>query len=143
MVLKGQIFMLDVTIAFFVILLMFFFFLNVTALSNRTMTESYQNFVKEKRLLDASEKLVSIELADYSENTLKHHVLSLDKIADFSRLSLEEIKQNLLLEDYDVYLSLKSGDKRLLSFGNAGDGIMARRIALCGNEVCVLEISAK
>jgi hypothetical protein len=58
-------------------------------------------------------------------------------------LSLEEIKQNLLLEDYDVYLSLKSGDKRLLSFGNAGDGIMARRIALCGNEVCVLEISAK
>jgi len=143
MVLKGQVFMLDVTIAFFVILLMFFFFLNVSSLSNRTMTESYQNFVKEKRLLDASEKLVSIELADYSENTLKHHVLSLDKIADFSRLSLEEIKQNLLLEDYDVYLSLKSGDKRLLSFGNAIGGTLVRRIALCGDEVCVLEISAK
>lgn len=143
MVLKGQVFMLDVTIAFFVILLMFFFFLNVSALSNRTMTESYQNFVKEKRLLDASEKLVSIELADYSENTLKHHVLSLDKIADFSRLPLKEIKQNLLLEDYDVYLSLKSGDKRLLSFGNAIGGTLVRRIALCGDEVCVLEISAK
>jgi len=143
MVLKGQIFMLDVTIAFFVILLMFFFFLSVSSLSNRTMTESYQNFVKEKRLLDASEKLVSIELADYSENTLKHHVLSLDKIADFSRLPLKEIKQNLLLEDYDVYLSLKSGDRGLLGFGNAGDGIMVRRIALCGDEVCVLEISAK
>jgi len=143
MVLKGQIFMLDVTIAFFVILLMFFFFLSISSLSNRTMTESYQNFVKEKRLLDASEKLIAVDLADYSENTLKHHVLSLDKIADFSRLSLKEIKQNLLLEDYDVYLNLKSGDRGLLGFGNAGDGIMVRRIALCGDEVCVLEISAK
>ena len=143
MVLKGQVFMLDITFAFFVILLMFFFFLSVTALSNRTMVEDYQNFVKEKRLLDASEKLIAIELADYSENTLKHHVLSLDKIADFGRLSLEEMKQNLLLEDYDVYLSLRSGDKRLLSFGNAVGGALVRRIALCGEEVCVLEISAR
>ena len=143
MVLRGQAFMLDVTIAFFVILLLFFFFLSVSSLSNRTMSENYREFVREKRLLDASEKLIAIELADYSENTLKHHVLSMDKIADFSRLPLKEMKQSLLLEDYDIHLSLKRGDEELLSAGDSSGGTLVRRVALCGSEVCVLEIRAK
>ena len=136
-------FMLDVTVAFFVILLLSFFFLSVSSLLNRTMSENYQEFIREKRLLDASEKLIAIELADYSENTLEHHVLSIDKIAGFGLLSLAEMKQSLLLEDYDIHLSLKKGDEELLSAGDGSGGTLVRRVALCGSEVCVLEIRAR
>jgi len=143
MVLKGQVFMLDVSFAFFVLLLIFFSFLQVIALSNKTMVEGYENFVRQKRVLDASEKLVSIELAEYSENTLKHHVLSLDKINNFERLGLEKIKENLLLDDYDVSIVIKTEEGRLLGLGNASDGTVIKRIAICGGNVCVLEIHAE
>ena len=144
MVLKGQIFMLDVSFAFFVLLLVVFSFLQVTALSNKTMTENYEQFMAQKKVLDASEKLVSVELAEYSENTLKHHVLSLGKIRDFGEMGLEKIKQDLLLEDYNVSLTIKTADgNELLNLGGASDGAVVKRIALCGDEICELEIHAK
>jgi len=137
MVLKGQAFMLDVMFAFFVILLSFASFMSLLYLSDRTMTGRYHEFITQKKLLDASEKLVTIELADYSGNSLKHHSLSIDKIRSFGALGLEKIRRNLALDGYNI--SLDIGE---LSEGNCS-GMTVKRIALCGGDACVLRICAE
>jgi hypothetical protein len=142
MVLRGQVFMFDVVLAFLVLLLIFSSFLQTIFLANGTMGESYENFLREKKILDASEKLIAVELAEYSENTLKHHILSLEKIKKFGAQEPEEMKRNLLLSDYNVSLSIKA-DKELLKVGDNLDGTVVKRIALCGGEVCIIEIRAK
>ena len=138
MVLKGQVFMLDVLFAFFVILLSFASFMSLLYLSDRTMTGHYREFITQKKLLDASEKLITIELADYSGNSLRHHSLSIDKIQKFCELGLDGIKRNLALDGYNI--SLKIGE--LLNEGNCS-GMTVKRIALCGGNVCVLKICAE
>lgn len=142
MVLKGQIFMLDVSFAFFVLILAIISFLSIMMLMNKSMAIDYSDFVRQKRLLDASEKLISAELADYSENTLKHHVLSLEKIGGLGRMGVSEVKRDLLLEDYDIYLSITIENRRILEIGEKG-GMSVKRIALCGGEACVLELNAR
>jgi hypothetical protein len=143
MVLKGQVFMLDLSSAFLVLLLMSFTFLAIMAMTNNRISDSYGDFMKQKKLLDASEKLLSVDLAMYSENTLKHHELSMEKIRDLGYKSMEELKHSLLLDDYNVSFRIDKGDEMILDMGNASGGTAVKRIALCGDETCVLEISAK
>jgi hypothetical protein len=143
MVLKGQGFMLDVFFAVTVVLLMFFSFLSVLSLANKNAGESYKEFVLQKRLLDASEKLVTIELAEYSENTLKHHILSMDNITKIGALGIENIRQLLLLDGYNISLSIRTEDRELLDIGDAVGRTVIKRIALCGGELCVVELRAE
>lgn len=135
--------MLDLSSAFLVMLLMSFSFLALTATANNRVSDSYGDFMKQKKLLDASEKLVSVDLAVYSENTLKHHELAMEKIQELGYKSMEELKHRLLLDDYNVSLTIVRSDKKILEMGGAFGGIAVKRIALCGDEMCVLEIRAR
>lgn len=143
MVLKGQVFMLDLSSAFLVLLLMSFSFLTLMAMTNNRIGDSYGDFIRQKKLLDASEKLVSVDLAVYSENTLKHHELSMEKIQNLGQEGMEELKHRLLLDDYNVSLTIVWKDKKILEIGESFGGIVVKRIALCEDEMCVLEISAR
>ena len=143
MVLKGQVFMLDLSSAFLVLLLMSLFFLAIMAMTNNRISDSYGDFMKQKKLLDASEKLISVDLAVYSENTLKHHELSMEKIQSIGQKSIEELKHSLLLDDYNISLTIARSDKKILEMGESFGGIVVKRIALCGDETCVLEIRAR
>jgi hypothetical protein len=143
MVLKGQVFMLDLSSAFLVLLLMCSSFLALMSIANHKMGDSYGDFMKQKKLLDASEKLLSVDLAVYSENTLKHHELSIEKIQELGYKSVEELEHSLLLDDYNISLTIARSDEKILEIGEAIGGIVVKRIALCGDETCVLEISAR
>jgi len=143
MVLRGQIFMLDLSLAFLLLLLMSFSFLALMSMTNQKMGGSYSDFMKQKKLLDASEKLLSVDLAVYSENTLKHHELSMEKIRELAYKSAEELKHELLLDGYNVSLTIARSDEKILETGESFGGIVVKRIALCGDETCVLEISAR
>ncbi len=143
MVLKGQVFMLDLSSAFLVMLLMSFSFLALMATTNNRIGEGYGDFMKQKKLLDASEKLISVDLAAYYENTLKHHELDLEKIRELGYKSADELKHGLLLDEYNVSLTIARNDEKILEIGGAIGGIAVKRIALCGDETCVLEIRAR
>jgi len=142
MVLKGQVFMLDLSSAFLVLLLMSSSFLAIMAMTNNRIIDSYGDFMKQKKLLDASEKLISVDLAVYSENTLKRHELSMEKIQELGYKSVEELKHELLLDDYNVSLKIDKGGEIILDVGESSGGVAVKRIVLCGDETCVLEIRA-
>jgi hypothetical protein len=142
MVLNGQIFSIDASFAFIVLIICTVFFLSIASYLNKETANKYLEFMKEKRLVDASEKLVSITLAEYSQDTLKHHELSLEKISLLSTTDILEIKKVLLLEDYNISLKIDAGNSSLLDIGDAG-GSVVKRIALCGEEICIVKISAK
>jgi uncharacterized membrane protein len=139
MVLKGQIFLLDASLAFLTILLSFSTFLATAYLTAHNMEQSYTDFIRQKRLLDASEKLITVDFAGYSENTLKHHRLSMTKMS----ASIDDLKHSLLLDDYDIALSVSAGGLSLVVLGNATGGAVVKRVALCGEEICVLELRAE
>jgi len=139
--LKGQIFMLDLSLAFLILLMLFSFLLSMLWLSNKKIAGNYEEFIVQKKLLDASEK-VMLDLAEYSENTIKHHNLSATKIMEFAGRGLEEIKRELLLENYNISIKLTTASgKNMLEVGES-NGMSIKRVAVCGDELCVLEIRA-
>ena len=150
-------FTIDLFISFLVLCMISCFFILDAFIIAKQTRERYAQFILQKKIFDASEALITtagsprdwvkperIGLAEYSENSVKHHILSEDKIKKMSELGLDFIKENLLLEDYEVNIVIKKRNGiELLNIGEKIKGTSVKRIALCGEEPCVLEITAK
>lgn len=139
---RGQAFLTDACIAFLILLFCAVFSLSVASFLNKGSAEEYLEFMRERRLIDASEKLVSVMLAEYSQNSLKHHELSPDKIRALSAVDLDTLREELLLEEYNISLRITAGNSSLLDMGAQG-GAAVKRIALCGGEVCIVALGAE
>ena len=87
-----------------------------------------------KKLLDGSEFLISADLPVKENNVLKHHQLDMRNV---SSLSYQELVDRINI-DAGLTIRKSSGTIRI---GDC-DGMTVKRIALCGGEVCILELSA-
>ena len=156
---RGQIFGFDAVFAFLVFCLIFITIFSASAQLAHSAADGYRRFELQKRLYDASEALVTtpgyprtwsaenvvrLGLADYSENRVRHHELSLEKIGAMASLQESRIAALLALEGLNVSVKIttREGDL-LLGIGGHGEaGNAVRRFALCGGEECVVEVSA-
>jgi len=110
---------------------------STAALLADSSTQSYALISTQKRLLDASEFLVSSDsgLAIRYDNELKHHQLDVSRISGKGQEALSEM---LLV---NASLRITSGGNEMIHIGDC-NGITVKRIALCNDEVCILELSS-
>ena len=119
MVLKGQIFVFDLTISFFIMLIIVIVFLGQLFIVTDNVHDSFETFNRQKELFFASEKIISSKngLAKYEQNTVKHHDLEL---------------RNLNL-NYCITINNDDNCEH--------NSTMIKRFALCGGDPCVIKIS--
>lgn len=156
---RGQIFCFDTLFAFLIFCLIFVIIFSAAAQLAHSAADGYRRFELQKRLYDASEALVTtpgyprdwtaddvvrLGLADYSENRVRHHELSLEKIGAMASLPEDRIAALLALDGLNVSVKIttRDGDLLLDAGGHGGAGNAIRRFALCGGEECVVEVSA-
>lgn len=136
MVLKAQIFATDVAIALIIIMTMVAAFATKNADLTKSTSDNYETFSLQAKLLQASEIMISTHekgFAKHEENAVKHHEINV------TRVSLN--KSALMLEDYDVCLTVKSPS---LNSGNCNPyENKITRFAVCGEKICKIEISAR
>jgi hypothetical protein len=154
---RGQVFGFDTVFAFAVFCLIFFVIFSIAAQLTHAASWQYHEFIIQKQLYDASEALLTtpgyprdwtpetvqrLGLADYSENRVRHHELSLEKINAMALMPKEHVRSLLVLGEYAVSISIHTRHGRILmNLGEPGDFVV-KRFALCGDDECVVEISA-
>lgn len=133
MVLKAQIFMTDATVALIIIMIATSFSIQKTDNAWQHNLKTYENTALDVKLLQASELLLTDSekgFVKYENGASKHHEI------DVSKVKLD--KKTLLLEDYDVCLTITSFYGNCTHYSNK-----IVRFAVCNNEPCKLELSAK
>lgn len=136
MVLKAQIFASDAAIAFIVIMMTVTAFVTKNADITQSTAGNYEAFAIQAKLLQATDVLVATSdkgFAKHDENAVKHHEI------DVAKVTLD--KNALLLDGYDVCLTVRSSS---FNYGSC-DHYQAKvtRFAVCGGEVCRIELSAR
>lgn len=146
---KGQIFTLDLGFAFIMYCFTIFIFFSSTATLINSSKTSYEEFEIQKKLFDASEMMIStsdisrLGLAVYEENTVKHHVLDMEKIDQLGKMNQSMVKEIFMLENHNVCIQVKTKDGKRILPSCEEEGIKITRFVICGDEECVLEIWAK
>lgn len=145
---KGMFFTLDLAFALLVYSMIIFYVLSMVSIVQDNGLVDFKETKKIVMLLDASEVILTNPnvtdggLVKYEENTAKHHELDLDKFETFVN-NFQKIKERLLLSD-DVFVRItNTKGNLLLEAGKPINGTKISRIALCGDESCVVEIIAK
>jgi hypothetical protein len=117
-----------------------YLFLSNSAILGSSMVADYKDFERASKLFYISEVLISSSnethggLAEYGENSVKHHKLSLKKL-DYLEDNWETVKSDYW--KYKDSLGLVIDGREL---GNLTEGFKITRYAVCNNEVCTLEL---
>ena len=130
MVLKAQVFSTDIITALLIIMIICsLIIIKQDEIMSKTIS-NYQDFQLQKRLLQASELLITTSdkgLAKYENNAVKHHEINLSKKINQS---------HLLLDNYETCITIN--DNNCAHFPNK-----ITRFAVCEGEICKVEISAR
>jgi len=134
---------LDAFAATIVYVIVIYFFLTNSAVLVNTTTQDYKEFEKAAKLFQISEILMTSSnmseggLAEYEDNTVKHHQLSNLKILylnqNFNTIKNESWKY---AGDLGIKIRTISGN---MSIGNL-TGFKITRYGLCEGRVCILEL---
>ncbi|RLG21624.1 hypothetical protein DRN74_01840 [Candidatus Micrarchaeota archaeon] len=144
---KAQIFLSDVLIAFFVLILSISLFQIFITQRYASIKQSYNCFESQRALIDASELLIStssedngIGLAVKMANNVKHHQLSKKSIEMLKKH--DDLGRELALPRHWGLFIYEINGRELFSAGKK-EGLALRRFALCGNKECVVELWGK
>ncbi len=160
---KGQITTLDLSTAFIIILSITIF---TQTHHHQITSHSIRNQKKintQKKLYTATESLITtpgkprgwekqphksqiLGLAEYKENTAKHHEINREKLEEMKKLPLETIKGKLGLEDLQISVEIQKLDGENLMKKTdleKKNPIQVKRIALMEGEILVFKLQAK
>lgn len=136
MVLKAQVYSIDVLVATMILIVMIFCALGAIKERQTNAIGNYENIRLQQKLLQATEMLITTPekgFVKYENNTARHHVIDTEKV----RLN----KESLLLEKYEVCLTISADS---YSYGKCSHyATKIIRYAVCGDEICKLELSAR
>jgi hypothetical protein len=149
------IFSLDVSLGALLLLAAAVAAFSQLSLAIHETADAYGKFLLQKKLLDASESLVTtagyppdwdaktvrrLGLARVAENSVKHHEIDAAKLRLMRRMDKSRIAGLLALDGYDVGIKITEIDGHVLLEKGSVAGTSVRRFALCP-EPCVVELA--